>query len=438
MHKATMMLLLAVAASAAVLQGQSLDGFIEGRGRRLWDTTGRMVFEAFPDTLVWNASDHTQMRYAADIAGRRRSLTFAGMPLPEVIFFYDDQAVDWPSRKLVSLQVSVFNRGDCGSWDKKRFQAALSALEKRLWELTRDRNPRKSRRNLDLARIEQVTWRASGYDVSLRWSGRGDENEYITLLLVERGTAGRLSDDIRASHDRSELRNRKVKDRDGTVRLEIPPVTQGGKGYCVGATLERVLKYFGSDVDQHIIAQIAESDAKAGTSMEVALLALKNADRKLHVRIQDLYVDDSFATLSGLENLFDKYNRLARQKRLPEVEKSLRPRGGVVDLSSRFLPLDQSVFIESRQKRDRGAKWFMQQIRNNIDRSYPLCWSLAVFPQDTDQRQFGFHMRIINGYNQKNNTIIYTDTWGVESAPKTMPLEEAWAKTTHLILVAPR
>ena len=102
------------------------------------------------------------------------------------------------------------------------------------------------------------------------------------------------------------------------------------------------------------------------------------------------------------------------------------------------LPLDQSVFIESRQKRDRGAKWFMQQIRNNIDRSYPLCWSLAVFPQDTDQRQFGFHMRIINGYNQKNNTIIYTDTWGVESAPKTMPLEEAWAKTTHLILVAPR
>ena len=406
MNKAMLILLLAV---MAVLRGQSLDGFLEERGRRLWDTTGRMVFEAFPNTLGWNAADHTQMRYAADSAGRK--LTFAGLSLPEVIFFYDDRAVDWPARKLVSLQVSVYNRGDCGDWGKKRFQEALAAVEKRLWELTRDRNPSKSRRYLDQARIEQVTWRASGYDVSLRWSGRGDENEYITLLFAERGSTGKLGEEIRASLNRGELRDRKVKDRDGTVRLEIPPVTQGGKGYCVGATMERVLKYFGSEVDQHMIAQIAESDARAGTSLEVALQALKNADRKLHVRIQDVYVDDSFATLTGLNNLFDKYNRLARQKRLPEVDGSPRPRGGVVDPSFQLARLDQSVFIASRQKRGRGAKWFMQEIRNNIDRSYPLCWSLVVFPQDTHQGQFGFHMRIINGYNLKNNTIVYTDTW---------------------------
>lgn len=433
MHKVTMALLLVV---MAVLRGQSLDSFLEERGRRLWDTTGRMVLESFPGTLGWSAADFTQMRYSADSVGRK--LTFAGIPLPEVIFYYDDKAVDKLSRKLVSLQVSVFNRGDCGAWDKKRFQAAQTAVEKRLWELTRDRNPSRSRRFLDQARIEQATWRAPGYDASLRWSGRGDENEYITLLFAERGSTGKLGEEIRASLNRGELRDRKIKDRDGAIRLEIPPVTQGGKGYCVGATLERVLKYFGSEVDQHMIAQIAESDAKAGTSMDVALQALKNADRKLYVRIQDVYVDDSFATLAGLNNLFEKYNRLARQKRLPEVDGSLQPRGGVVDPSDQLARMDPSVFIASRQKRDRGAKWFMQEIRNNIDRSYPLCWSLIVFPQDTQQGQFGFHMRLINGYNVKNNTIVYTDTWGPESAAKTMPLDEAWAKTTHLILVSPR
>lgn len=433
MRKAVIVLMLAM---LAVLRGQSLDGFLEERGRRLWDTTGRMVLKSFPDALGWSAADFTQMRYAAGSV--RQKLTFADVPLPEVIFYYKDTPADKLSRKLVSLQVSVYNRGDCGSWDKKRFQNALIAVEKRLNELTRDRNPRKSRRVLAQARIEQITWRASGYDATLRWSGRGDENEYITLLFAERGSTGKLGEEIRASLNRSELRERKIKERDGTVRLEIPPVTQGGKGYCVGATLERVLKYFGSEVDQHIIAQIAESDARLGTSIDVTLQALKNAGRKLNVRTQDVYVDDSFATLDGLNKLFERYNRLARQKRLPEVDSALQPRGGVIDPSELLARLNPSVFIASRQKRDRGAKWFMQEIRNNIDRSYPLCWSLIVFPEDTHQGRFGFHMRIINGYNLKNNTIVYTDTWGPESTTKTMPLDEAWAKTTHLILVAPR
>ncbi len=139
-----------------------------------------------------------------------------------------------------------------------------------------------------------------------------------------------------------------------------------------------------------------------------------------------------------VNNLFKKYNRQARLQGLPEVDSTLRPRGGVIDLSDQLTRLDPSVFIASRQKRDRDAKWFMQEIRNNIDRSYPLCWTLIMFPQDTQQGRFSFHARIINGYNLKNNTIIYTDTWGPESTPKTMPLDEAWAKTTHLILVAPR
>ncbi|NLF60283.1 MAG: hypothetical protein GX574_03950 [Lentisphaerae bacterium] len=433
MHKVFIVLTLAM---LTVLRGQSLDGFLEERGRRLWDTTGSVVLKSFPGALGWSAADFTQMRYAAGSA--RQKLTFAGIPLPEVIFYYNDKPADKLSRKLVSLQVSVYNRGDCGHWDKKRFQEALTAVERRLWELTRDRNPSKSRRFLGQARIEQITWRASGYDVSLRWSGRGDENEYITLLFAERGSTGKLGEEIRASLNRSELRERKIKERDGTIRLEIPPVTQGGKGYCVGATLERVLKYFGSEVDQHIIAQIAESDARLGTSIDVALQALKNAGRKLNVRIQDVYVDDSFASLLGLNNLFKKYNRQARLQGLPEVDSTLRPRGGVIDLSDQLTRLDPSVFIASRQKRDRDAKWFMQEIRNNIDRSYPLCWTLIMFPQDTQQGRFSFHARIINGYNLKNNTIIYTDTWGPESTPKTMPLDEAWAKTTHLILVAPR
>jgi hypothetical protein len=58
----------------------------------------------------------------------------------------------------------------------------------------------------------------------------------------------------------------------GDVKLRgIPMVDQGEKGYCVVASLERVLRYYGAAVDQHELAQLANSDGNAGTSMDAML-----------------------------------------------------------------------------------------------------------------------------------------------------------------------
>ena len=48
------------------------------------------------------------------------------------------------------------------------------------------------------------------------------------------------------------------------------------------------------------------------------------------------------------------------------------------------------------------------------------------------------HMRIINGYNEKSNGIIYTDSWGKGHEKKTLPLNDAWTQTLMLIAVTPR
>jgi hypothetical protein len=42
-------------------------------------------------------------------------------------------------------------------------------------------------------------------------------------------------------------------------------VDQGDKGYCVVASVERVMRYYGAAVDQHELAQVANSDAAIGT-----------------------------------------------------------------------------------------------------------------------------------------------------------------------------
>ena len=51
----------------------------------------------------------------------------------------------------------------------------------------------------------------------------------------------------------------------GDVLLEtVPMVDQGQKGYCVVATAERVMRYYGVQVDEHELAELANSSATAG------------------------------------------------------------------------------------------------------------------------------------------------------------------------------
>src|SRR5690606_37259732 len=66
--------------------------------------------------------------------------------------------------------------------------------------------------------------------------------------------------------------NVKKDDKGFTYVDGIPMVDQGQKGYCVVATVERVARYFGADIDQHEMPQLADTseDGTRGDSMEKA------------------------------------------------------------------------------------------------------------------------------------------------------------------------
>ncbi len=46
-------------------------------------------------------------------------------------------------------------------------------------------------------------------------------------------------------------------------------------------------------------------------------------------------------------------------------------------------------------------------------------------------------MRLIIGYNEKSDEIIYTDSWGAGHELKRLPFDHAWAMTTGYFTVAP-
>lgn len=70
---------------------------------------------------------------------------------------------------------------------------------------------------------------------------------------------------------RSDLKDSvSVKDNGDTVIGGVPMVDQGRKGYCAVASAERVFRYYGLQVDQHAMAQIAQSSSRLGTNSALA------------------------------------------------------------------------------------------------------------------------------------------------------------------------
>jgi hypothetical protein len=105
----------------------------------------------------------------------------------------------------------------------------------------------------------------------------------------------------------------------------------------VVASIERVLRYYGATVDQHELAQIANSDAAEGTSMDAMLASLKRLTARLGVKVRALYEWNIRDFLKMLED----YNRATKRGKLaPEVE----IRGRMIDADSCFAQMKPEIF----------------------------------------------------------------------------------------------
>jgi len=59
------------------------------------------------------------------------------------------------------------------------------------------------------------------------------------------------------------------------VIKDVPMVDQGEKGYCVVAACERLFRYYGIKTDANELAQLANSSAMYGTSLQAMMESLK-------------------------------------------------------------------------------------------------------------------------------------------------------------------
>ena len=381
------------------------------------------------EKLAWNTKDHTQIRYSREFSDEM--FLFGECQITEAVFQFSDK------RHLTAIDVSIYNRGDCGLWPRRQFDSAVKSLTETLTRLTGDRQPQMSSKLLQRNRIQQLLWCTAGYDSALRWSASKNETEFISIQFARHGDIQPLSQDIRAEVNTASLSSRVQKEVDGTRWLNVPMVNQGRKGYCVDAVVERFMRYYNSSVDQHIIAQLADSDPLYGTNLNSAITALEKNSNKLRIRTKRLYDNENFRTLEGLRNFAKEYNRFAVKNNAVRLE-THQVFSSHVNVSEFLRPLEMRTLIQMRGRQRPGPKKYLVKIQESIDRGYPLFWSVLMLDEKDVVSQTSFHARIINGYNMKTEEIIYTDTWGPGFERRTMPVERAWAITDTLLAITPR
>lgn len=358
--------------------------------------------------------------------------------------------------KLTALQrvsLELFNRGDNGDMDKKELAEKMAEYCSQLDELTGSKRikvrlpssgsemkmeawqwetPNGLARLLaaisfpkaSKGKVRQIRNDDEGAEFKPKDEKKKGRAEYIRLLLaanrddLERGGAG---DKV----TKKDLKSFVVHEEDGTVWIkDIPMVDQGGKGYCVPATVARVFALYGMDgVDMYTMAAICNTRTSGGTSLGEMEEGLKKIGHRYHVKIKSL------GGVMEHQSFIKDYNSAAKKKDLPELPGEEHWWDGI----------DPATWVAVRAKKKADVSRWLASLRSCIDAGIPVLWSVFASNMYTgDGGDLGGpHVRLIIGYNEKKGTIVYSDSWGASAARRIMKTAEAFSITSSTYFVKP-
>ncbi|MDF1849453.1 MAG: C39 family peptidase [Verrucomicrobiales bacterium] len=335
------------------------------------------------------------------------SLLGGTVPIEEAI-------VDFKDGKYLGTTISIYNWGDYNreksnpsqyeEIQEADFQARFRSMGKHLGEQLATRPTRRTAKPTQGVLTSGYIWiSARGKAVlehnpiedgekkmflRMRLARRDAEGAYEAATQARPGATARLSDLPRNVRRRAE----------GDVYVaNLPMVDQGAKGYCVVASAQRLFEYYGIPCDMHQLGMIAGSDPERGTSSL-----------------------DTNRELGAIDHLFKtRFECLA------------------VRHQSSLVELKDGKYVGDRIPNED----FHKMIRKSIDEGIPLLWSLELgrYPEEPpiSQQTSGGHMRMIIGYNDNEDKIIFSDSWGAGHEFKKMDAAHALSATQGLFLMKP-
>lgn len=391
----------------------------------------------------WTSDKQTDARYPG--YANSPELSFFGVKVVEMIVRFEND-------RLHQLYTVYYSRGDAKKpLRMMEFEKLCSTLTKKLAAYTGDEGKLITGNLTKNDRLFNRIFVKNGFVFELKFSIRteqkGKSGEFIQLVISrfdpENDPRRQRLAHTRTAVRRVELTKNLKQEANGDIWLDnIPMVDQGMKGYCVPAVLERVLRYYGNEnVTQHTLAQIAGSRADKGTSVESMVEVVRKTGSKFGVRVSPVYLRGN--DVKELEKLVRDYNKTAKRMKKRPISIVTQKKGNTVYymVAETLAQLEPEVELQLWRSRTREYKEFRDLIRRSTGKGIPVIWSVQlgkfreekIAPQTT-----GGHMRLIIGYNEQADTLIYTDTWGSGHEKKSMPAAQAWAITTAYFTVEPR
>ena len=376
----------------------------------LWSSSSEELAQGVLAGMKCHVVDATTLRIA-----RTGDHPFAHLMTGDVLLqFSDDRS------HVLELRTTIYNKGDNGELTKEEFDALLKTGVECLNELMQVApTVRKTSAKETGLRLRAWEWQGAACVARLEASttgvGKKFASEFIRLSMApSREALARGGADDAAR--RAELKRNVCCHENGCVWIDgVPMVDQGEKGYCVPASLSRVFAYYGMDgVDQHALAALCKSTG-GGTTLEAMEKALRSISAKFHMSVVPL---EWLSTKTMEKELM----RLLHKQGLPP--EALQPQHLLSVVSAKPALLRKGF----------------KSIKKQIDAGIPVVWAvmLGVFPEPEVPQAMGGHMRLIIGYNEREQAIIYSDTWGAGHEMKIMPLNRACAITQALYILRPR
>jgi len=358
-----------------------------------------------------------------------KTATLFGQPICQTLVRFDQG-------KPKEITALFYNRGDMGEIMRIRYEKLLQDLVAAISAATKTAFIPRGRDATNAVKVDGVTWNTPASTYLLEYSCTKTPQipfraEFVRLRItpVEK-PKGLLERSFAESKKEVFSGPKHVFHNEATGDVfikDIPMIDQGQKGYCVVASSARVLRYYGIQVDENELAQLANTDAIAGTNFRVMTESLKKLAARFTIHVQTIYETNYRALMAD-------YDQIARSAKANPIN----PHGQ--DVSGIYAQMKPEILREARIKNRSGLSAFQRHVKEHVDIGIPVLWSVirGMIPEGSEATPPPHgHMRLIIGYNEKTDEILYSDSWGIRHALKRMPTADAWVITTTMSSVEP-
>ncbi len=414
----------AAALLALPLAGAGLEELFKADAE-LWNLDAAGIAKKISPTFKPVAAGSDQLRHYGE------GLTFADAPVPEALITLEDG-------KLSFIEIYLYNKGDSKEpLNQRDYNARVKGVLNQFAEAYPGVEPLHLVRSLGRSSVICNIYSAPGADAALRYNTDAERNGCIALMFAPPGKMPRTLDFTVKKVSSEELLKRVTRTDSGDVVILVPMVDQGDKGFCLPASVSRVLRYYGSLIDQNTVATMVASDGEKGTNLVEAMKALRKGSGKIGASTRELLDGESLTSKKGCAKLVKEYNKQAAK-----LSRGRDQQIAKIELKGDKVPkLDPECFKAARQS-DKAVKKFADTIAKNIDRGQLICWNVLMFKAGAEGALAAGvptgHTRIICGYNAQTNEVLFTDSWGAGFELGRMPMADAWAFTLSLFTIEPR